>query len=318
MTEAAADILCIGGAAIDRIYQSQSPLILSTSNPATGKRRYGGVARNVTELLAKLDVRCALMSCVGDDASGRDIRQTMQDHGVDVEFVTPVSGVATADYLAVIDEEGELHLALSCMEALDHISPAMIDHALPMMAGCAWVFADCNLPAATLAHLMQCMRNVPARLAVDAVSVSKVQRLPEDLTGIDILFCNHDEACALLDQTSSNSERCCNHLRERGAEHVVLTKGQQGHWLRTMDACYHTPALKAQVRDVTGAGDAMISATLYGLMQDLPMEDATRLGTLLATLSIESGEAALPLSPDLLHAQQHRMDGLKTERLVLR
>ncbi|MBP0649740.1 winged helix-turn-helix transcriptional regulator, partial [Mycobacterium tuberculosis] len=47
-------IVVIGGAALDRKYVGVAALVPETSNPVTGHRSFGGVARNVTENLARL------------------------------------------------------------------------------------------------------------------------------------------------------------------------------------------------------------------------------------------------------------------------
>ena len=44
-------IICIGGAVLDRKYKAKAELAPGTSNPVSGFRSFGGVARNVTENL---------------------------------------------------------------------------------------------------------------------------------------------------------------------------------------------------------------------------------------------------------------------------
>ena len=62
------------------------------------------------------------------------------------------------------------------------------------------------------------------------------------------------------------------------------------------------PALPATPRDVTGAGDALVSGTLYGLSGGLALEDAARLGLAAAAITVESESAAAPyLTAEALH-----------------
>jgi len=64
------------------------------------------------------------------------------------------------------------------------------------------------------------------------------------------------------------------------------------------------PALPATPRDVTGAGDALVSGTLYGLSQNLDLCDARRLGLAAAAIIVESESSAAPcLTPEALHAR---------------
>ncbi len=63
-------------------------------------------------------------------------------------------------------------------------------------------------------------------LAIDAVSTAKALRLPRDLTGVDVLFANEDEARAMLGADSgAGAPELARALHERGAAAVVLTRG---------------------------------------------------------------------------------------------
>jgi hypothetical protein len=54
------------------------------------------------------------------------------------------------------------------------------------------------------------------------------------------------------------------------------------------------PALPVIPRDVTGAGDALVSGTLYGLSQSLDLRAASSLGLAAAAITVESESSAAP------------------------
>ncbi len=291
-------ILCIGAAAVDRKYRALAPLRADTSNPVASGRAAGGVARNVAENLARLGVRTGLVSLVGDDANGRWLRETLQAAGLDVAGLRTAPGLATAEYVAVLHPDGSLAYGLADMAIFDAITPEALD-AAPGLRHAAWIFADCNLPAAVLRHLL-CRPAKSVRLAVDAVSVAKVARLPRDLAGIDLLFLNEAEAEAILGAAFA-PDGAALRLRARGAKAVVLTRGAAG--LVTADAggAASVPAQAGRVVDVTGAGDAMIAAILHRLLAGAPLPDAARWGAAAASLTIASKATVRPdLSPSLL------------------
>ncbi|HET9654641.1 MAG TPA: PfkB family carbohydrate kinase [Kineosporiaceae bacterium] len=192
-------VVCIGGAVRDRKLHLHAPAAFGTSNPASGTTSAGGVARNVTENLARLGIDVALVSRVGRDAAGTELTAGLAALGADVTAVTADAHAGTAEYLAVLDPAGELVLGVADMAVLERIGVADLDAVWP---GTGWVFADCNLAPDVLAHLLARGRATGAdgrvRVAVDAVSTPKVTRLPADLAGIGLLFCNRDEARALL------------------------------------------------------------------------------------------------------------------------
>lgn len=301
---------------INRKYHAKAPLIPGTSNPATAQRTFGGVARNVAETLARLQKTVQLVSLVGDDEAGRAIHAHMSALGVDMRLTGMSPSHATAEYAAVLDGSGELHLGLAAMDIFEAMTPSAIDKAWPSLASSRWAFADCNLPEATLHALME--RKEGAMLAVNTVSVPKAQRLPDDLSAIDMLFTNADEARAMLGETSESLECLTAGLRHRGAKSLVLTLGSDGHLVADYTGTHHVKALDTRTVDVTGAGDALMSGTIYGLMRGQSLVDASRIGAVLAAATLESDQDVLPdLSPDWFGLQTDRLARITSRKLPM-
>lgn len=280
-------VVCAGNAALDRTFALTGPARMATSNPAQLRRGFGGVARNVAENLARLGVAAALVTQVGDDAGGRALRDDCAARGIDVRHVMLSSVHPTSEYVAIIDPQSELVIGASATAAIDGLTAAMLEPAFGEDAG--WTFADCNLPAPVLAALLERSGRGNRRLAVDAVSIAKAARLPHDLRGVTLLFANDGEARALLGATAAGSPGdLANGLRERGAGAVVLTRGAAGAIVASAEGTVELPAPRTTPVDVTGAGDALIAGTLFGLLNGESLAAAVHTGTLVALLTIES------------------------------
>jgi pseudouridine kinase len=302
-------IVCVGGATVDHKYHAAAPLIPGTSNPARGQRSLGGVARNVAENLARLGVATSLVTIVGDDENGRAILRHLRDIGVDTSQTISTVERPTAEYAAILDPQGSLAIGVADMDIFDLFTAAHIERIWPHLAVASWVFADCNLPADTLAGLIARKQGARFSLAIDAVSMPKGQRLPEDLSGIDLLFLNRGEARAVLgaDLTPTKAATA---LRARGVQIVVLTLGAKGCVVATEQVARPVPSIRAHLVDVTGAGDAMISGTLYGMLAGERPLAAARTGTLLASMTVESEATVHPnLSAQFLAGAMHRIAG---------
>jgi pseudouridine kinase len=302
-------IVCMGGATIDRKYYARRDVVLGTSNPVDGSRSFGGVARNVAENLARLGTRTSLITIVGDDESGRAIVRLMRDLAVDTSQVVVTGEKPTAEYAALLGPDSDLVLGIADMDILDHLTQGHVERMWSHLAATSWLFADCNLPAEVLAALISRKHSARFRLAIDAVSALKVTRLPQDLSGVDLLFLNWDEVKAfLLPETVSSPEQAVRLLQARGAGEIVLTLGSQGSIVATSEGIVRTPCVKAEPVDVTGAGDAMIAGTLHRVLAGEPLADATQAGALLAALTIESRSTVHPeLSQRFLSAALHRI-----------
>src|SRR5476649_2289696 len=55
-------VMCIGAANLDRKLRTLAPLQMGTSNPASAEEVHGGVARNIAENLARLNVPATLLT----------------------------------------------------------------------------------------------------------------------------------------------------------------------------------------------------------------------------------------------------------------
>jgi pseudouridine kinase len=300
------EVVCIGGACIDRKYHALFDVRRGTSNPARAERAFGGVARNVAENLARLGADTALLCAVGDDDYAADLLAHARTAGIDVSLAVRKPGASTPEYVAVVDAGGELVLGMSDMRAIDALQIVDLERARAAIAACAWVFLDCNVPEDVIAWCVSQARSSKFALAIDAVSEAKVRRLPRELHGVDLLVLNEQEAAAYLqaDLTADESVRA---LRERGAAAAILTRGTQGA-LVCAQTCTAVPAVTAACVDVTGAGDALIAAVIYRLLQGDGVADAARAGSLCAALTVESRATVRPdLSAALLQQHAYRL-----------
>nr|WP_272211005.1 carbohydrate kinase family protein [Marinicella sp. W31]MDC2876907.1 carbohydrate kinase family protein [Marinicella sp. W31] len=297
---------------IDRKYIARTPLIAGTSNPVEGMRSFGGVARNVAENLALLGATTGFVSTVGSDENGRSLLDHLRERGVDVAHVVSLPDHRTAEYAAILEPSGDLAYGIADMAIFDRMTPEMMESVWPAVASASLVFADCNLPAATLEALIEKRPRSRFRLAIDAVSTPKVMRLPSSLSGIDLLFMNLDEANAWLDRSFSHDisgmKDAANLLNDAGATGVILSCGALGVVVCTPDGICHIPVIDAKPVDMTGAGDAMIAGTLNFYAQNETLVEAVRKGALIGSLTTETPASVHPqLSIQFVEANLHRL-----------
>lgn len=304
--------VCIGGAVLDRKYHARSTLVRGTSNPVESGRSLGGVARNVAENLARLGTATTFVSIVGEDEGGRTLLSHMRDQGIDVSQVLTSAERSTAEYVAVLEPDGELAFGIADMGIFDLFRPEHLDRIWPHLASASWVFSDCNPPAETLAALIEKRRDARFRLAIDAVSTAKAMRLPRDLSGIDLLFMNIDEANAILQREGrkplKDAKEAALALQAAGAREAIVTMGAKGIAVAGLEGARTFPAVRAKPVDMTGAGDAMIAGTLHRVISGDDTYAAARTGTLLGALTTESAASVhTELSERLLEANIHRL-----------
>ncbi|RDI52555.1 carbohydrate kinase family protein [Microvirga subterranea] len=290
-------VVCVGGAAIDRKYIARSPVTLGTSNPVDSQVCFGGVARNVAENLSRLGVSSSLVSVLGDDENGRAITSHLGELGVGTHSCEFARNGRTAEYVAVLEPGGDLVVGLADMAIFDAFTTDLLESRWPEIASGEWIFADCNLPQATLASLVRLAGEQRLSLAIDAVSTAKAKRLPQDLSGVGILFLNLDEARALVgeeENCTSSLEDASSVLLSRGACRVILTNGSDGLLVADSSISVRLGAAEVKVMDVTGAGDALIAGTLAAMIAGHSVTAAAQYGMMAARLTIEHPGSVRP------------------------
>ncbi len=115
--------------------------------------------------------------------------------------------------------------------------------------------------------------------------------MPENLTGVKYFICNRDEAETYLSrslQTEQQFEQAVRDLLSMGIEYVVLTRGSEGVIAGSKAGIERLQTIPVDaVVDVTGAGDAFVSAFLHAALQDEPYIDALRFGLYNASKTLQ-------------------------------
>lgn len=260
-------VLVVGGANLDLVATGLAGLVLGDSNPGRLHSQPGGVARNIAQRLAQLGRPVRLVSVLGDDEAGRQILQQGRAAGIDMGGCQVLADAATARYVSLHQPDGELLLAINDMAVLQGLTADLLLAEAPALHSAAAVVIDANLEPATLAALWALPANVP--LWADAVSAAKCRRLRPGLARLHTLKPNRLEALQLSGLPADTADAVlAAWLLDAGVRQVALSLGVGGLLLCGRDADgqrwqHHQPALPVAVRNVTGAGDALLAGLLH-------------------------------------------------------
>lgn len=295
----APSVVVVGGANLDIKARSTAPVVAATSNPGTTAIAPGGVGRNIAENLARLGTRTHLVAAVGKDALGDRLLADTAAAGVLTEAVRRTAE-PTGTYTAVLDEAGELVVAIADMAATDALAPDDVDASL--IASADVVVLDGNLAPVTAAHVLGLAAAAGVRVLVDPVSVPKAARLAPLLDHGHPVFAvtpNLAELAALTGlpiDTDPAWNAATAALHERGAELVWVRLGPAGSLLSGPTGGSRLPAYAAEVVDVTGAGDAMLGAFCHALLGGATPAEAGAYGHAAAAATVAS---PFTVRPDL-------------------
>jgi pseudouridine kinase len=294
-----APILVIGSAGLDIIGRADGDLHRGTSNPGRLRFSLGGVARNVAENLARLGSDVALITAVGDDPQGEQLLAQARQVGINVDACLTVPGEHTGAYLAVLDEQGSKHLALDDMRVIESITPQHIRSCRSLFGEASAVFIDANLAIATIGAVASAAERARVPLIADPTSVSLATRLSPHLGTLYMIMPNEAEASMLCPHPVAHADReqaldAARHLVSQGVDVAVVTMAEFGVAYATAQTSGHIPAVKTEILDPTGAGDALTAAIIFALQNSIPIDEAVRLGASAAALTLRTTGSVLP------------------------
>lgn len=291
-------VLCVGGANIDRKIWSKGVLELHTSNPAESSKSCGGVARNIGENLGRLGSDVSILTVVGADHEGHWLMEYTKSFA-DITPSETLHGQSTGAYTAVLDHEGEMKVALAEMSIYDSITPDFIDRKWNYFASSDLIMLDTNFPADILEKIIERCHMEKIQLCITPVSSPKARKLPTDLAGVTWLIANKDEAEA-ISGISINSEgdyfQAAELIIHKGVERVVISRGDKGliYFTSKGEAGVLIPPA-ISVIDVTGAGDSLVAGIIYAHLNGIQTEDACKIGMACSILTLQSIETVNPI-----------------------
>jgi ribokinase len=91
-------------------------------------------------------------------------------------------------------------------------------------------------------------------------------------------------------------------MLKKGVKVVAVKLGSKGCYVTDRKQSQHVEALKVNVVDTTGAGDAFCGGFLYGLIEGKSLEGCGRIGNFVASRCITrmGARAGLPTLKDLI------------------
>ena len=107
-------VLVIGSANVDfTVALSRLPRPGETVSEGTLLVARGGKGANQAVAARRLGAEVRLIGCVGDDASGREVRHALSDEGIGVDALTTATGPATGTALIACARERAAASSLS-------------------------------------------------------------------------------------------------------------------------------------------------------------------------------------------------------------
>lgn len=295
----------IGGANIDICGAPGDDLRMRDSNPGTVNVSPGGVARNIAENLARLGADCRLITAVGHDEHGRLLCEQGEAAGIDMRYVLRSDTLPTSTYVSVLDDSGDMLVAINDMTIVDEIQADQLQRHESMLRRASLIITDTNLHEEALAYIANTFDDQP--LFVDTVSVAKAKRIAPLLGKVHTIKATRAEAaelCGVKSPANRQLPGVASRLHEAGVVRVFISLGADGVFYSHAGEQGIEKAMEARstVANASGAGDALVAGLAYAWLHDWSLTRSVQFALSAADIALSHPDTINPaLSVDAVN-----------------
>jgi sugar/nucleoside kinase (ribokinase family) len=262
----------------------QSELLDKLSSHLTlSKRACGGSAANTIIALSQFGGKGCMACKLADDDNGRFYRQDLIHHNVDYSGSKHLDSGITGKCLVMITSDAERTMN-TFLGIAAQLGPDDID--LTAIAESEYIYIEgylvtSNSGRAAAIKARQTAQGSGTKVAISLSDPGIVAHFRDGLneivgSGVDLLFCNKQEALSWCD--TDNLKAAIKTMQHR-AKQFVITLGADGAVVFDGDQDYHVSAQPVTAVDTNGAGDMFAGAYLYAINDGQSPVDAARLAT---------------------------------------
>lgn len=237
-----------------------------------------GNSANAAVSAARLGLKTAFVSDIGNDDNGRDILASLQEKGVDTGYVRIHNGIAS-NYHYVLMHGAERTILIKHEE---------YPYKFPDVGNPKWIYfssvGEHSLPYhAEIADFLKRHPEVKLAFQPGTFQIKLGAEVLRDLYhDTEIFFCNVEEARIILNTSESDPSRLPKMMSTLGPKISVITDGPRGLYAFDSESqkSYFMPPYPDPKPPIsrTGAGDACASTITVALALGKPLHEALEWG----------------------------------------
>lgn len=261
---------------------------------------HGGVARNVVEDIANLELRPTYLGIVDDTPMGADVVKKLKNHKVNCDYVlTMPDGMGT--WLVVFNNDGDVAGSVSKRPNLYPILEVLETKGDEIFKNASSIVIEVDIDKEIVKKAIELAQKYHKKIYGLVSNMSIAVKRRDFLKDLDCFICNELESGQLFmeDYSEKTPEEMCEILPGKianaGISSMIVTMGGEGAVYVDRDGTSGIcPAKKVVVQDTTGAGDAFCAGVVSGLTYGKSFPEAIEIGSTLAASVITSSENVCP------------------------
>ena len=276
-------VLVVGASNVDYVALSNNKLIRKDSNIGKLNITFGGVGRNIVENLAILEDDVSFITFLGNDSFGKELRKDLES--INVKIYSPNKKERTSSYLAVLDSNVDMDVAICDTEIIDKSTVEDIKPFDDVISEFTSIVLDANINDKIIDHIFK--EYSDKKILVEAVSANKVKRYEKYLDKIYLFKSNVLEAKHLLNLYDAEPMLLAKRLMERGVKNVVITDGGKPVIIgENNEVVFVTPKPIEKIISASGAGDSLFAGLIHGLINGASLVESVAFGIKVSQMTL--------------------------------
>ena len=293
-------IVVFGSTFVDIKGYPDSQFIPAGRNAGRVRQVHGGVARNVAEDIANVELRPTFVTVLDQTGTSTDVLEKLRRHHVNTDYILRTEdGLGT--WLAVFDNQGDVVASISRRPELTAISELLAEKGEEIFRSADSVVVEIDMEVPLLKQIFALAEQFGKDIYAVVSNMSIAMERRDLLQRVACVVCNLQEAGLLFSEEyeGMTPEEFCpvleRRVRQAKIPRMVVTMGGSGAvYAGLEEETGFCPAWKVDVIDTTGAGDSFFAGVAIGLTYGKTLHDACVIGTRLAASVIATKENVCP------------------------
>ncbi len=261
---------------------------------------HGGVARNVVEDIANLELKPTFVTVLDNSGISTDVLEKLNKHNVNTRYVVRTEdGLGT--WLAIFDNRGDVLASISKRPELAALEGVLDQYGDEIFADADSIVVEIDMEVPILKKIFALAEKYHKDVYAVVSNMSIAMERRDLIMKVSCLVCNDQEASMLFSEEyeaktmEEMSELLVNKIQLAHIKQMVVTMGELGAVYADINGNHGSiPPQKVDVIDTTGAGDSFFAGVAAGLTYGKTLEEACIIGTRLASSVISTKENVCP------------------------
>ena len=293
-------IVVIGSTFVDIKGYPDSQYIPAGRNAGRVRQVHGGVARNVAEDIANVELRPTFVTVLDHSGTSIDVVDKLRRHHVNTDYVL-YSDDGLGTWLAIFDNQGDVVSSISRRPDLTPIGAMLETSGDALFAEADSIVVEIDMEVPILKQIFALAEQYGKDVYAVVSNMSIAMERRDLLQRVACVVCNEQEAGLLFSEEYEHlppeefQSILLRRVEQAKIPRMVVTMGGDGAVYAALDGeSGFCPAGKVDVIDTTGAGDSFFAGIAIGLTYGKTLGESCVIGTRLAASVIATKENVCP------------------------